>query len=196
MRPGVWVAAFMQRLRELGWAEGRTVAIEYRWARDARRFAELRGRVRHAQGRRHPYGGKPVVIAAQQATSAIPIVFPIAIDPVDTGLIASLARPGGNVTGLSNQTADLAGKRLELLREILPGLHRLAIIGNVGYPAVPLEYSKSRQRPGRLAWKSLHPESGDSDIAPAIEALRSNAQAVLYVSGDALVTANRTRIAS
>ena len=74
------------------------------------------------------------VVAAQQATSVIPIVFAIAIDPVETGLVASLGRPGGNVTGLSMQATDIAGKRLELLREVLPGLRRLAILANVGIP--------------------------------------------------------------
>ena len=93
-----------------------------------------RGRVRPAQGRCHRHGGSRQSLAAKQATSVIPIVFALAGDPVGTGLVASLARPGGNVTGLSIQQTDLAGKRLELLREVVPGLRRLAIMANVGNP--------------------------------------------------------------
>ena len=126
-----WSAAFVQRLRELGWVEGRTVAIEYRWAEGrSERYAEIAAEfVRLKVDVILTVGG--AVVAAQQATSVIPIVFAIAIDPVETGLVASLGRPGGNVTGLSMQATDLAGKRLELLREVLPGLQRLAILANV-----------------------------------------------------------------
>jgi putative ABC transport system substrate-binding protein len=81
----------------------------------------------------------PAVLAAKQATSVILIIFAAAGDPVGTGLVASVARPGGNVTGLSNQSADLAGKRLELLREVVPGLRRLAILANVDSPNAVLE---------------------------------------------------------
>ena len=126
-----WSAAFVQRLRELGWVEGRTVAIEYRWAEGrSERYAEIAAEfVRLKVDVILTVGG--AAVAAQQATSVIPIVFAIAIDPVETGLVASLGRPGGNVTGLSMQATDLAGKRLELLREVLPGLQRLAILANV-----------------------------------------------------------------
>ena len=98
-----------------------------------------RGRVRPAQGRCHRHGGTDAVAAAKQATSVIPIVFAVANDPVGSGLVASLARPGGNVTGLSTQQTDTVGKRLELLREVVPGLRRLAIMANAGYPAAVLE---------------------------------------------------------
>jgi putative tryptophan/tyrosine transport system substrate-binding protein len=122
-----WTAAFVQRLRELDWIEGRSVAIEYRWmegrnervAEIAAEFVQLRVDVIVVQG-------TVAVVGAKQATSVIPIVFAVAGDPVGSGLIASLARPGGNVTGLSNQQADLGAKRLELLREVVPGLHRVA----------------------------------------------------------------------
>src|SRR5204863_8767177 len=122
-----WTAAFVQRLRELGWIEGRTVAIEYRWAegRDERyteiaaEFVRLKVDVIVTAG--------ASVVAAKQATSVIPIVFAVAGDPLGTGLVASLARPSGNVTGLSNQAADLAAKRLELLGEVVPGLRRLSL---------------------------------------------------------------------
>ena len=120
----------MQRLRELGWIEGRTVAIEYRWAEGRNeRFAEIAAEFVRLKVDVIVTYGTPPVIAAKQATSVIPIVFAVMGDPVGTGLVASLARPGGNVTGLSNQSTDLAGKRLELLREVVPGLRRLADLG-------------------------------------------------------------------
>src|SRR6516225_10105082 len=117
------VGAFVQRLRELGWIEGRTIAIEYRWfegrteryAEIAAEFVRLNVDVIVATG-----GAIP---AAKQATSVIPIVFPVAGDPVGAGYVATLARPGGNVTGLSLQQTDVASKRVELLREAVPGLH-------------------------------------------------------------------------
>src|SRR5215813_924795 len=134
-----WTAAFVQRLNELGWVEGRTVAIEYRWA-DGRseRFAEIAAEFVRLKVDVIVTSGLAVP-AAKQVTSVIPIVFAVASDPVGTGLIASLARPGGNVTGLSQQSRELAGKRLELLREIVPALHRLAAMGNVGSPSFALE---------------------------------------------------------
>jgi putative ABC transport system substrate-binding protein len=110
-----WTAAFVQRLRELGWVEGRTVAIEYRWA-EARveRSAEIASEFVRLKVDVIVSAGTANVLAAKQATSVIPIVFALAPDPVGDGLVASLARPGGNVTGLSAQQTDLAGKRLEL----------------------------------------------------------------------------------
>ena len=115
------VAAFVQRLRELGWIEGRTVAIEYRWAEGrSERFAEIAAEfVRLKVDVIVTWAGGPV-IAAKQATTVIPIVFALQTDPVGTGLVASLSRPGGNVTGLSVQQTDTVSKRLELLREIVP----------------------------------------------------------------------------
>jgi len=134
------VAAFVQRLRELGWIENRTIAIEYRWAEGREeRFTEIAAEfVRLKVDVIFTYATPPV-IAAKRATSVIPIVFAVAGDPVNAGLVASLARPGGNVTGLSAQQRDLVGKRLELLREVVPGLRRLAIMGNADNPGTVLE---------------------------------------------------------
>src|SRR3974390_2351373 len=135
-----WTAAFVQRLRELGWIEGRTVAIEYRWAEGHNeRFGEIATEFVTLNVAVIVTAGTETVLAAKRATSAIPIVFGTASDPVGTGVVASLARPGGNVTGLSNQSADLAGKRLGLLREVVPGLRRLAIMANSGSPIGVLE---------------------------------------------------------
>jgi putative ABC transport system substrate-binding protein len=130
-----WVAAFVQRLRELGWVEGRTVAIEYRWAEGrSERFAEFAAEFVRLKVDIIVAGGIAIP-AAKQATSVIPIVFTLAPDPVGSGLVASLARPGGNVTGLSNQQPDLAGKRLGLLREIVPSLALLwQILSGTGIP--------------------------------------------------------------
>ncbi len=125
---GQWVAAFEQRLRELGWIEGRTVAIEVRWAEGrSERFAEIAAEFVRVKVDVIVTAGPPV-FAAKQATSVIPIVFATVADPLSTGLVASLARPGGNVTGLSLTSPELAGKRLELLREAIPGLRQLAIM--------------------------------------------------------------------
>src|SRR5262245_58221727 len=137
---GHWYAAFVQRLRELGWIEGRTVAIEYRWAEGrTERFDETAAEFVRRKVDVIVTSATAEIVAAKQATSVIPIVFAGAGDPVGTGLVASLSRPGGNVTGLSIQQTDVAAKRLELLREAVPGLRRLAILANVGGPAAVLD---------------------------------------------------------
>jgi putative ABC transport system substrate-binding protein len=190
-----WVAAFMQRLRELGWIEGRTVAIEYRWAegRDER-LAEIAAEFVRLKVDIIVTSGTSQVLVAKQATSVIPIVFATAGDPVRNNLIASLARPGGNATGLSNQTADIVGKKLELLREVVHGLGRLAIIANVSNPAVVLEMGEVQAAAAALGLEVHTLEIRQAqDITPAFEALKGRADA-LYVCMDALVNANRIRI--
>jgi len=195
--PATWslfVAAFVQRLRELGWSEGRTIAIEYRWAEGrGERFAEIAAEfVRLNVDVIVTVGG--AVLAAKQATSLIPIVFAAAADPVGSGLVASLARPGGNVTGLSSQFTDLAGKRLELLREMVTSLRRLAIMANAGYPAAVLEMAEVQATTRTLGLDVVTLELRRAeDIAPAFEALKGRAEA-LYVCAESLVTTNRVRI--
>jgi putative ABC transport system substrate-binding protein len=136
----------------------------------------------------------PPVVAAKQATSVIPIVFAAVGDPVGTGLVASLARPGGNVTGLSLQAIDLAGKRLGLLREVIPGLRRLAIMANADAPPAVLEMVEVQARARALGLEvSAHEIRRPEDIAPALESLNGRAEA-LYVCNDPLVTTNRVRI--
>jgi putative ABC transport system substrate-binding protein len=189
-----WTAAFVGRLGELGWIEGRTVAIEYRWAGGrSERFAEIAAEfVRLKVDVILTVGS--AVSAAKQATSAIPIVFAIAVDPVGTGMVASLARPGGNVTGLSTLTTGLAGKRIELLREVLPGLRRLAIIADVGYAGSVLEIGEVQAAARKLDLEvDLLEIRRAEDIVPAFKVLKSGAQA-LYVCPDALVNANHARI--
>jgi putative ABC transport system substrate-binding protein len=190
-----WVAAFVQRLRELGWIEGRNVAIEYRWAegRDER-IAEIAGEFVRGKVDVIVTSGTRAVVAAKRATSVIPIVFATAGDPVGTGLVASLARPRGNVTGLSTQQADLAGKRLELLREVVPALRRLAIMGNVGNNVVVPEIEQVRTAAQALGLQVATFEiQRAEDIGPAFEALSGRAEA-LYIPSDPLVNSNRDRI--
>jgi putative ABC transport system substrate-binding protein len=189
-----WTTAFTQRLRELGWIEGRTIAIEYRWSQArperlaaiAAEFVRLKVEVIVTAG--------PHVAALKQATSVIPIVFAMADDPVGGGLVASLARPGGNVTGLSTQQTDAVAKRLELLREVLPRFRLLALMGNVGYPLAVLEMSEVQAEARTLGLEVAALEIRRAEnIAHAFERLKVQADA-LYVVGDALTTANRTRI--
>jgi putative tryptophan/tyrosine transport system substrate-binding protein len=178
-----FVAAFEQRLGELGWSKGRTVAIEYRWGEGRPdRFAELAAEFVRLKVDVIVTGGSAVA-AVKQVTSVIPIVFAIAIDPVAGGLVASLARPGGNVTGLSNQQSDLAGKRLGLLREALPGLRRLAILANVGYPESVLEMREVEAAAGNFGIEVAKLEvRRTEDIAPAFEELKGQADALYVVS--------------
>jgi putative tryptophan/tyrosine transport system substrate-binding protein len=191
-----WVAGFVQRLGELGWSEGRTVAIEYRWAEgQTERFPEIATEfaqmnvdviVTAANG----------VLPAKRATSTIPIVFVIANDPVGTGLVESLARPGGNATGLSIQSSDLAGKRLELLREVTPGLRRLAILTNVDYAGAVLEAGEVQDAAHTLGLEVVVLEIRRAeDIAPALDKLRGRAQG-LYLPSEAIVFTNRALIAT
>ncbi len=190
-----WTTAFVQRLRELGWIDGRNVAIEYRWGEGRNeRFAQIAAEFVRLKVDVIVTAGTPQVLAAKQATSVIPIVFAVAGDPVGTGIVASLARPGGNVTGLATLAADLAGKRLELLREVVPGLSRLAIMVNVGFPNAVLESGEVQAAAGTLGLEVLPLEIRQAqDIAPAFEALKDHADA-LYVCTDALLNANRIRI--
>jgi putative ABC transport system substrate-binding protein len=192
---GQWVAAFVQRLRELGWIEGRTIAIEYRWAegRSSRATEIVTEFVRLKVDVIVTHSAE-LVVAAKQATSVIPIVMAAAADPVGSGLVASLARPGSNVTGLSLQFTDLAGKRFELLREIVSGLHKLAIMANVGASGAVLEMREAQAAARALGLEVVALEiQRAEDIVPAFEALKGRAEA-LYVVSDPLLSINRVRI--
>jgi putative tryptophan/tyrosine transport system substrate-binding protein len=188
-------AAFVQRLRELGWIEGHTIAIDYRWAEGRTdRFAEIATEFARLKVNIIVTSSTPAILAAKQATSVIPVVFAIAADPVGTGLVASLARPGGNVTGLSIQSTEIAAKRLELLREVVPHLRRLAIIANIDNPASALEVGEIQAAAGGLGFEVITLEIRRAeDIAPAFEALGGRADA-LYLPTAPLVLTNRIRI--
>ena len=190
-----WTAAFVQRLRELGWIEGRTIAIEFRWAEGrSERAAEIVAEFVRQKVDVIVTGGTEYVLAAKQVTSVIPIVFSNVGDPVDSGLVAGLARPGGNVTGLSIQGTDTAGKRVELLRDVIPSLRRLAIMANVGNPAVVLELRQVQAVARTLGLEVTTLEIRRAeDITPAFEALKSRADA-LYIVPDPLADTHRVRI--
>ena len=190
-----WTTAFVQRLRELGWIEGRTIAIEYRWAEGrAERAAEIAAEFVRLKVDVIVGTATPPTIAAKHATSVIPIVFAVAGDPVGTGLVASLARPGGNITGLSLQATDLAGKRIELLREVVPSLRRLAIMGNVGNSQVVLEMGEVQAAARTLGLDAITSEIRRAeDVAPAFEAIKGRADA-LFVILDPVVSSNRLPI--
>jgi putative ABC transport system substrate-binding protein len=188
-----WIAAFVQRLRELGWIEGRNLRVEYRWAEgSSERAAELAAEFVRLNVDVIVTGGLPAV-AAKQATSVIPIVFPIATDPLGTGLVASLARPGGNITGVSTQAGDLAGKRLELLREAVPGLRRLAVLANINYAASVIEMSQVQAAARTLGLEVVALEIRRADEIARALALKDRAEA-LYVTADPLLNTNRIRI--
>jgi putative tryptophan/tyrosine transport system substrate-binding protein len=190
-----WTTPFLRRLRELGWIEGRNLAIEYRWAEGRNdRFAEIAAEfVRLKVDVIVTYSAAPV-LAAKQATSVIPIVFPAAPDPLGSGLVATLAQPGGNVTGLSTQSTDLAGKRLEFLREVVPAIRRLAIMANVGNPGSVQEMGEVQAAARTLGFEFTNLEIRRAeDIAPTFEALKGRVEA-LYVCAEPLVDTNRIRI--
>jgi putative ABC transport system substrate-binding protein len=189
-----WTAAFVARLGELGWIEGKTIAIDYRWSQGrTERYAEIAAEFVRLKVDVIVTVGSAVP-TVKQATAVIPIVFAVAIDPVSSGLVASLANPGGNVTGLSVQASDLAGKRLEFARELVPQLHRLAIIFNVGNAQPVLEMGET-QAAARMLGLDVAPLviQRAEDIAPAFERLKTQADA-LYVVIDQLMVANLTSI--
>ena len=190
----LWTAAFVQRLGELGWIEGRTVAIEFRWSeghfeRSPQFFAEfirLKVDVIVTHNTQN-------VIAAERATSIIPIVFATLPDPVGNNIVASLAHPGGNVTGLSNEAPDMVGKRLGLLRDVNPTLRRLGILANASNPAAPLETDKLEVAARTLGLEVATPDIWRAeDIPPAIEALKGRAEAI-YIQTDSLFNHNRVQ---
>ena len=190
-----WTAAFVQRLRELGWTEGRNVTIEYRWAEGrSERFAEFAAEFVRLKVDVILTHNTPPVIAAKQATSVIPIVFATAADPVDTGLVASLARPGSNVTGLSSQTTDLASKRIELLREVVPGFRQLAFLSQPDNPYVVFDMRQAEAAARALGLETASLEIRRAeDIGPAFEGLKGRAEA-LYILPDPLLFTHRLRI--
>jgi putative ABC transport system substrate-binding protein len=192
---GPWTAAFVQRLRELGWIDGGTATIVFRWAEGrmesyaetAAEFVRLKVDVIVSFGAATP--------AMKQATSVIPIVFALATDPIGSGFVASLARPGGNVTGLSIQSPDLVGKRIELLREVVPGVRRLAVMAD-GNPGTILETSAVQAAARTLGLDVVTMNIRQAEeIAPAFETLKGQVDA-LYICAVPLVNTNRVQIST
>jgi ABC-type uncharacterized transport system substrate-binding protein len=191
-----WIAAFADRLATLGWVDKRTITIECRWweghleraAEIAPEFVQLKADVILASG--------SVIPALKRATKNIPIVFAIASDPVGQGLVASLSQPGGNITGLSLEATDVGSKRLELLREVVPGLRHLAIMFDADYPATMLENGVVQATAHTLGFDATpYGIRHADDITPTFDALKGRADA-LYVVDDGLFIANRNLIAS
>jgi len=194
---GQRLSAFVQRLRELGWIEDRTITIEYRWA-DGRNehLADIAADFVRRKVDVIVTSATPPTVAAKQATSVIPIVFAAVGDPVGSGVVKSLARPGGNATGLSLQATDAVGKRLQLLGEVITGLRRLAIMANSGNPSAALEMREAEDTARTLGLEGVTSEIRRSeDIAPAFDAIKGRVEA-LYVCNDPLATTNRVRIST
>src|SRR5262249_6413510 len=177
------VAVFVQRLRELGWIDGRTIAIEYRFAEGrSERTAEIVAEFVRRNVDVIFTGGTPPALAAKQATATIPIVFVFTADPIGSGLVASLERPGGQVTGISLQSCDTTGTQIELLREVVPPLRRLAILGEVGNPGSQLEFAEAHTAARSLGLAATtFAIRGVEDIAPAFESLVGRVDAI-YVA--------------
>jgi putative ABC transport system substrate-binding protein len=190
-----WTAAFVQRLRDLGWSEGRNIAIDYRWAEGrADRSAEIATEFVRLKVDVIATSGTPMALAAKRATSTIPIVFATAGDPVGTGLVASLAHPGGNVTGLSVQQTDLGSKRVELLREVVPNLRRLAVMANVGSPDAVRQLRDVEVTVNALGLEFVKCDIRRiEDVASVIDGLKGRAEA-LYVISDPLLFSHRDRL--
>ena len=189
--------AFVQRLGELGWIEGRTVTIEYRWAEGrSEHLAEIAAEFVQRKVDVIVTAGTPPTAAAKQATSTIPIVFAAVGDPVGTGMVASLARPGGNVTGLSLQQTESADKRVELLREVIPGLRHLAIMANGGNPSAVLDMREAQAIAHTIGLEAVTSVIRRlEDIVPAFETFKDRVEA-LYVCNDPLAATNRVLIST
>ena len=192
---GPWVAAFVKRLGELGWTEGRNVTIEYRWA-EARteRYGEIATELANRNVDVIVTWASAPVLAAKRATTTIPIVFAAQMDPVGAGVVASLARPGGNITGMSIQQTDTAGKRIELLREVVPRLARLAVMANSGAPGAMIEMREVATTARTLGLEVIPIEvSQAGEIFSSIESIKDRVEA-LYVATDPLIFSNRIEI--
>jgi putative ABC transport system substrate-binding protein len=189
-----WIAAFEQRLQEIGWIKGRTVAIEYRWAGGrSDRILEIAAEFVRLKVDVILVGGTGAALAASGLTS-IPIVATILSDPVGDGVVASLSRPGGNITGFSIQSTDLAAKRIELLREVVPGLHVLAILTDTGYAAALREIGEVEVAARKFGLDIVKLEiQRAEDIAPVLATLSGRAQAI-YVPSGPLTFSNQARI--
>jgi putative ABC transport system substrate-binding protein len=196
--PSFWspfVTALLQRLRDLGWIDGGNIEVEYRWAQGhSELYAEFAAEFVRRKVDVIVTAGTDATLAAKKTTSEIPIVFASVGDPVGTGLVASLAHPGGNVTGLSNEQADLAGYRLELLHEVIPSVRRVALLGNVDSPVVLLEMKAAEEAAPKLGLDVFRlGVRKTEDIESVFESLKDRADA-LYVCTDPLISTNRVRI--
>jgi putative tryptophan/tyrosine transport system substrate-binding protein len=195
--PNPLIEAFRQGLHDLGYVEGHNIHIEYRFAEGrferlpalAADLVQLPVDVLVTDG--------PSALAAKHATATIPIVFPVFADPVAEGLVASLARPGGNVTGLSVMTQDLAAKRLELLTEVVPGLRRIAILWNPGRPGQAIQIQEIHAASARVG---IHVEvlevRSPQEFDHAFRTMVDKGVGAVTVVEDAMFYNERTRLAT
>jgi len=188
-----WTAAFLQRLRELGWSEGRNIIIDYRWGEGhSERFSEIAAEFVQRKVTLILTHNTPPTLAAKQATSTIPIVFATAGDPIGAGIVPSLARPGSNITGLSSQTPDAAGKRLELFQQVVPGLHRLATLADVDNPYAALDFRQLHEAARILGIEVLSFEIRRSEELDSVfDTLKRRTDAIYVLP---VLFANRARI--
>ena len=190
------LAAFQQELRALGYVEGKTILIESRYAAgDFARLPDLAGELVHLPVDVILTEGAPAAQAAQQRTTTIPIVIGNAGDPAGMGLVASLARPGGNITGLSQMSPELMGKRLELLKEMVPSASRVAVLFNPVNPASPLQLKELQATAPTLGVTLLPFEAQVAhDIDRAFTAMHQERVEALIVMGDAMLGTHQSRV--
>jgi putative ABC transport system substrate-binding protein len=192
--PPSFIEPFRQGLRELGYVEGQSIVIEYGLARSVAQLPELAAELLRLKVDVLVASGTPSVVPARNATRTIPVVFVAAIDPVATGVVASLARPGGNITGVSAVHADAMGKRVQLLKELLPKASRIAFMVRATSPATA-QYVKEAELAARTLGMQLQTLTvRDPDDFEAAFSSAQGASALLQVD-DAMLTAHRTRIA-
>jgi putative ABC transport system substrate-binding protein len=189
--------AFQQGLRDLGYVEGRNIAIEYRWARGrVERFPDLAVELVGLKVDVIVASSSPAALAAKNATRTIPIVFANAADPVDSGLVAGIARPGGNVTGLSLLAPEIVARQMQLLKEAVPKASRVAVLSNPGnsYTALLVKETEAAARSLGVRVQLLAVRGADA-FDSAFSAVTKERPGALFVLFDPLFFAHQTRIA-
>jgi putative tryptophan/tyrosine transport system substrate-binding protein len=185
--PDPFIEAFRRGLHELGYAEDRNIRLEYRWAEGkTERLPELAADLVRLKVNVLVASGQSPAVAAKQATATIPIVMPVSTDPVGLGLAASLARPGGNVTGLITQNDELTGKWLELLKETLPRVSRVAVLWDVASSPQQLSGSESAARALGLRLHALKVRRGEDFATAFAEAQKTRAEALVVLASPVL----------
>ena len=196
--PGLNDRAFQQGLRELGYVEGQNIVIESRWAKgDAGRLPQFAAELVRLKPGLIVTSGSTATRAAKDATITIPIVMTQDPDPVGNGFVTSLARPGGNITGLSNLNRELSGKRLDLLKEIIPKLSRMAVFGTAAFPGNAQELNEVKTAADAVGVKLQNLNIVNSeDINSGFQAaIKERADAVLVLPGP-VFNAQRQQLAT
>jgi ABC-type uncharacterized transport system substrate-binding protein len=190
------VGPFREGLREFGYEEGRNVEIEYRWAQgEYKRFPALIAELITAKVEVIVTAGTPASLAVKKATSSIPLVMIAVGEPVATGLVTSLARPGGNITGVTSISPEIEGKRLELLREVVPTVSYIAVLWNAGSPVQVIQERETKAAAQALAMKMLSLGVRTlEEIEEAFAAILRERPAALFVLADRLFLHHRQRI--